>query len=77
MTKVNIYQAKTQLSRLLAQVEEGEEVVIARSGRPIARLVPFDKHIEKRHFGQDEGVLSIPRDFDEPLSDELLQDFRL
>ncbi|MDE0651389.1 MAG: type II toxin-antitoxin system prevent-host-death family antitoxin, partial [Gammaproteobacteria bacterium] len=48
MVIVNVHQAKTQLSRLLAQVEAGEEVVVARRGKPVARLVAFERRGERR-----------------------------
>ena len=55
MTTVNIHQAKTQLSRLLAEVEGGEEVVIARNGKPVARLVGYERR-GKRRFGALAGT---------------------
>ncbi len=75
MTTMNIHQAKTQLSRLLARVAKGEEVVIANAGRPVARLVPFEPSAPRREFGHDRGKLTIPKDFDAPLSDRLLRTF--
>jgi prevent-host-death family protein len=62
---VNIHQAKSTLSRLIARVESGEEVVIARSGRPVARLVPFTGSMTPREGGQWRGRVRIGRDFDE------------
>ena len=75
MIKVNVHQAKTQLSRLLARVSAGEEVVIARSGKPIARLVPLDQDKKNRVGGKDKGLLHVPVDFDEPLPPEILESF--
>ncbi len=66
MPMVNVHQAKTQLSRLLAQVESGEEVVIARNGKPVARLVAF-KRRGKRQFGAFAGRIVIDDAFFEPL----------
>jgi prevent-host-death family protein len=74
MTQVNIHEAKTHLSRLLARVATGEEIVIAQAGRPIARLVPAAR-TERRTFGQDAGLFEVPDDFDAPLPDEVLADF--
>lgn len=71
---VNVHEAKTHLSRLLQGVEEGGEVVIARAGRPVARLVPFARP-GKRPLGQDAGQGFIARDFDAPLPDDILSDF--
>lgn len=71
---VNVHEAKTHLSRLLEQVEAGSEVVIARAGRPIARLIPFARP-GKRTLGQDVGLGFIAADFDAPLPDDLVADF--
>ena len=64
MTQVNVQEAKTRLSDLLARSERGEEIVIARSGRPVARLVPLEQ-VPPRRFGVME--IDVPDDFDEPL----------
>jgi prevent-host-death family protein len=71
---VNVHEAKTHLSKLLERVEQGGEVVIARAGRPVARLVPFARP-GKRALGQDVGKGSIAPDFDAPLPDDVLSDF--
>ena len=71
---VNIHEAKTHLSKLLERVEHGSEVVIARAGRPIARLVPYARP-GKRVLGQDAGRVYIAPDFDAPLPDDILRDF--
>jgi prevent-host-death family protein len=73
--KVNIHEAKTHLSRLVEEVEGGEEVVIARAGKPVARLVPAKVARKKRVLGFLEGKLRVPRDFDAPLPDEVIADF--
>jgi prevent-host-death family protein len=67
MIEVNVHEAKTQLSRLLAKVAEGEEVVIARAGKPVARLVPYKEPLKERVPGLDAGTFEIPEDFDAPL----------
>lgn len=69
MTVVNVQEAKTRLSDLLARVERGEEVIIARSGSPVARLVPVGAP-PPRHFGG--MTLMIPPDFDTPLDEDEL-----
>lgn len=74
MTVVNTHQAKTQLARLLLLVEKGEEVVIARSGRPIARLVPFAE--EDRVPGRLKGRIETDESFDLPLPEEIAAAFR-
>ncbi len=62
---VNVYDAKTQLSSLLARVEAGEEVVIARNGRPIARLTAVSAHRPDRVPGVWRGLVSVGADFDD------------
>ena len=74
MGAVNVHEAKTHLSRLLARVAEGEEIVIAKAGRPVARLVPA-KDGRPRVLGSDCGTFSVPDDFDAPLPDDLLAEF--
>lgn len=73
-TTLNVHEAKTHLSRLLARVEKGEEVIIARAGRPVARLIPFAQR-GKRTLGLDSGAGFIAPDFDAPLPDDMLADF--
>lgn len=70
MIEVNIHEAKTHLSRLLAQVEAGEEVIIARSGEPIARIVAIAKPSKERVLGTDRGLIVISDDFDDPVDPE-------
>ncbi len=65
MTTVNVHEAKTRLSELLARVERGEEVVIARSGRPVARLEPVEPPAKQLNFMD----ISLPEDFFEPMSE--------
>lgn len=72
MPIVNVHQAKTQLSRLLAQVEAGEEVLIARRGEPVARLVAC-KPRSKRQPDVLKGKIVVPDDFFEPLPEEELK----
>jgi prevent-host-death family protein len=74
MAEVNVHEAKTHLSRLLVRVAGGDEIVIARAGKPIARLVPVHPK-PQRVLGQDDGLFEIPEDFDAPLPDELLAYF--
>jgi len=66
----NIHAAKTHLSSLLEKVEAGEEIVIARAGKPIARLVAYKENPETRTFGAMKGKIEISPDFDEPLDPE-------
>lgn len=74
MKTINVHEAKTHLSRLLESVEEGEEFVIARAGKPVAKLVPLKT--KPRVPGGLKGKIRIRRDFDEPLPDEITDAFR-
>jgi prevent-host-death family protein len=65
MLQVNIHEAKTNLSRLLERVTAGEEVVIARAGRPIARLLPWEEKETPRQLGLFAGQIQIHEDFDD------------
>lgn len=74
MAEVNIHEAKTHLSKLLARVAAGEEIIIAKDGVPVARLLPIERP-PRRVFGVDEGVFRVPDDFDAPLPADVLSDF--
>jgi prevent-host-death family protein len=69
---VNLYDAKTQLSKLVDRAAEGEEIIIAKAGRPMARLVPLQKARATRTFGFLKGKIRIAADFDAPLAPESL-----
>lgn len=75
MATVNIHQAKTHLSRLLRRVAAGEEIIIAKAGRPLARLVPLEERREDRRLGTEKGSITLAEDFDAPLPPDLLRDF--
>ncbi|PYV83501.1 MAG: type II toxin-antitoxin system prevent-host-death family antitoxin [Acidobacteria bacterium] len=75
MVEVNIHEAKTHLSRLLSRVAAGEEVIIAKSGKPLARLVPYQKPLKKRIPDQGRGLMKVPKDFNDPLPDDFLEAF--
>jgi prevent-host-death family protein len=72
---VNIHEAKTHLSRLLVRVMGGEEVIIAKAGKPVARLIPNVERPERRTPGTAAGEIVISPDFDAPLPDDLLERF--
>lgn len=74
MKKVNIHEAKTQLSKLIAS---GEEIVIARNGEPVARLVPIQLPVSRREPGSAAGTFSVPAEFFEPLPEEILNGFEM
>jgi len=71
MRTVNIHEAKTHLSRLLKRVGRGEEIVIAHSGKPVARLVPLAPPTAPRTLGGFEREVRVAADFDAPLPREL------
>jgi prevent-host-death family protein len=75
MVTVNIHEAKTQFSKLIARVESGEEIVIARDGAPVARLVAIRQAPSKRVSGRDRDLFSVPEDFDAPLPEDVLREF--
>lgn len=72
---VNIHEAKTHLSRLLDRVSQGEEVVIARAGKPVARLVAVGERLARREPGSASGQIVVGEDFDAPLPEEVLRTF--
>ncbi len=75
METVNVHEAKTHLSRLLARVSAGEEIIIAKAGKPIARLTSWGEPMLKRIPGLDRGAFQFPDDFDAQLPDHVLDDF--
>ena len=74
-TTVNIHEAKTHLSRLLQRVIAGEEIIIAKSGQPVARLVPFGPQPKQRTPGSARGEIWVAPDFNAPLPEDLLAAF--
>jgi len=64
---VNMHEAKTRLSKLVSHVQEGEEVVIARAGKPVARLKRIERKAGPRRFGTAKGKIRIAKDFDSPV----------
>jgi prevent-host-death family protein len=75
MDTINLYEAKTNLSSLVERAAAGEEIVIAKAGRPLARLVPLAKRVKPRELGVLAGQVSIADNFDDPLPDDLLRAF--
>ncbi len=75
MTIINTHEAKTHLSQLLDRAANGEEIIIARAGKPIARLTALRDDYKNRTGGQWKGLISMSEDFDEPLPDEILAAF--
>ena len=75
MTVVNIGQAKANFSRLIARVCKGEEIVLARAGKPVAKIVPFEAAPKRRMPGSARGQFTLSDDFDAPLPDDILDAF--
>lgn len=72
---VNIHEAKTQLSRIVEQVAAGAEFVIAKAGKPMARLCPIRVRTKTKKLGQLEGNIEVPDNFNAPLEEEVLARF--
>jgi prevent-host-death family protein len=75
MKQMNIHQAKTELSKLVERVEAGEQIVIARAGKPAAKLVPLNKARGRRRLGLLNGKFRIPEDFNAPLPESIINSF--
>ncbi len=69
--EVNIHEAKTNFSRLLQRVAMGEEVIIAKAGKPVAKLVPIGNGSKRRMLGSAKGEFVVPDDFNDPLPKEI------
>ena len=72
---VNIHDAKTHFSKLINQALKGDDIVIARDGHPLIRLVPYTEAVNERCGGQLRGLIQINDDFDAPLPNDLLNQF--
>jgi prevent-host-death family protein len=72
---VNMHEAKTQLSRLVERARLGEEVIIAKAGKPVARIVPIATDREARTPGSAVGLLKVSPDFHEPLPEDVVSEF--
>ena len=75
LIEVNVTEAKSNLSRLLAKAMAGEDVIITRSGKPLVRLTPVEPAPKRRELGTAKGEIFISDDFDEPLPEEILAAF--
>lgn len=75
MTIVNIYEAKTQLSKYAERASKGEEIILARNGHPLCRLVPLKTEKQPIRFGTLRGKVWIAGDFDAPLPDDVIAGF--
>lgn len=72
---VNIHDAKTHFSRYVNQALQGDEVIIARDGKPVIRLVPYTEETKVRQGGQFKGLINISDDFNAPLPEDILKQF--
>ena len=72
-TTVKVHEAKTQLSKLIARAEAGEEVIIARGKKPVVRLIPVEDSKPRRQFGAMKGKVWVGPEFFEPLPEEELK----
>ena len=75
MPLVNVHEAKTQLSSLLVRAQSGEEIIISKAGKPIAKLVPVKVNAEPRKPGFWKGKVKIAKSFDDPLPDDIMKAF--
>ena len=75
MLVVNIHEAKTRFSKLIIQASKGEEIIIARAGKPVAKLVALEKPKKSRKPGSAKGQVTMSDDFDAPLPDDILESF--
>jgi antitoxin (DNA-binding transcriptional repressor) of toxin-antitoxin stability system len=75
MRKVNIYEAKTRLSQLVDEAAAGHDVIIARAGRPVARLTRLPQATRRRRLGVLDGRFKIPDDFNRPLPADVIRSF--
>lgn len=75
MHLINMHQAKTQFSKLVESAMNGEEVIIAKSGKPVVKLVPISSKKPKRRLGVLKGKIKVADDFDAPLSEDILGEF--
>jgi len=72
---VNMHEAKTHLSRLVERARLGEEVIIAKAGKPVARIVPLGGARERRTPGSAVGLVKVTQDFHEPLPEDVASEF--
>jgi prevent-host-death family protein len=72
---INIHEAKTHLSKIVDEVAAGAEVIIAKAGKPMARLSPISAPARPKKLGLLKGKIKVPDDFNEPLDDEVIADF--
>ena len=75
MRQLNIYEVKTHFSKVVEQAHNGETIIIAKSGKPWAKIIPYDEPKKLFQFGTMQGQISVTDDFDAPLPDEIINLF--
>jgi prevent-host-death family protein len=75
MRQLNIYEVKTHFSKVVEQVHNGETIIIAKSGKPWAKIIPYDEPKKPFQFGTMKGHITVMDDFDAPLPDEIINLF--
>lgn len=75
MEQVNIHQAKTHFSKLVEKVLDGQEIIISKAGKPVAKLVPFNEGASSRKLGLMKGKIRMSADFDAPLPESIIEEF--
>ncbi len=75
MRLINMHEAKTNLSRIAEEVAAGEEIIVAKAGKPKMKLVPIDSGKKKIKLGMLKGKINISQDFDAPLPQKIIDDF--
>jgi prevent-host-death family protein len=75
MKAINIHEAKTHFSKLINEALQGEDIVIAKGGKPLIRLTPYIEELSPRKGGQLKGIMQVSDNFDAPLPEELLKQF--
>ena len=75
MRQLNIYEVKTHFSKVVEQAHNGETIIIAKSGKPWAKIIPYDEPKKPFQFGTMKGQITVMDDFDAPLPDEIINLF--
>lgn len=75
MTTINTHETKTHFSQIIKRVLAGEEIVVAKSGKPLVRIIPYEETEKKRAPGQLKGMITIEDNFDDPLPSDIMKAF--
>ena len=77
MQQLNIYEVKTHFSKLVELAHNGETIIIAKSGKPWAKIIPFDIQKKTFQFGTMKGKIKVSDDFNDPLPNEIIESFEI